>query len=60
MYFKYSDKLKEHIRFLVITFGINSQVLDQLIDMATDEVEVPNCDDCSHKRFHDDPKPSWA
>jgi hypothetical protein len=35
------------------TYNVPLDELRELVKAAKDEVEVPDCSDCTHKRFHD-------
>lgn len=49
---KMTDSQKK-IRDIVTMFKVPIAELAQLVQLAKDEVEVPDCSDCTHKRFHD-------
>jgi len=47
-----SKELKAKIEWINLVYRIPSSKLRELVKMAQDEVEVPDCGDCTHKRFH--------
>jgi hypothetical protein len=48
-----SKELKKLMKEFSEKYCISIAEIERIIKEAKDEVEVPDCTDCEHKRFHD-------